>query len=142
MAAKAVQTYQLFTTATTDAAAQLDIPEDGDIVAIHGEMVASDLDTDADRIEAELSFLSTSQFTTNDARGSIAALRLMGTVETLVGVATPRAALDIALGDGIPVAAGERLYIHVSASAGVNPRISFHVYIAHRAVTRRRGRLR
>lgn len=140
--AKAIQAIKMIGVAAGDAAAAIDVREDSDIVAIAGTMTALDLDTEADFCRAELSFLSTNQMSTNDARGSLLQLELQGTVETLVGVMVPQTAIAVDLGDGIPVNAGERVYIHISTSTGVTPRAIFMLYMAQKAVTRRRGRLR
>ena len=115
--------------ATNDVAA-IDIPEDGEILAILGTLNASGMD-DADRASCELSFLSTNQIQINDARGSILEVSIRSVLSTNGGlIAAESVALSFSPGSGIPVNAGERIHLHTEGTTGVTPTGMFMIYLS------------
>lgn len=114
---------------TTDGVASIDVPEDGEIVAIAGVVYGTGM-ADDDRAMAEISFLSTSQFGVNDARGAIVGLVVQVGVVTTSGQAQAQDSGVIVFGGaGIPVNAGERIHLHTSATTGVIPSATFMLYM-------------
>lgn len=107
-------TIQLYGTTEADNIANVDMPDEGHILSAHIYGRVSTMAADADGFLYELSFGSTSSFTSNDARGVIA---IAGFNNELVGVAANTMRAD-AIGDfyfgvpGIKVFAGERIYLH------------------------------
>lgn len=121
--------YQLYanTGVSTPAAASIDVQFDGIIVAYHMWIEGQGMNTDADMISGELSFLSSNMMQSNDARGVIGSIRdrlsvgaagafKTGTQVSLAGIA-------------IAVQAGERIYIHTEVSAGNSVMVSARLYI-------------
>lgn len=133
---------KMYSAAAGDSVVQVDVPNDGEIVGVHGTVAGLGLDADGDFVRAELSFLSTSQLVTNDARGSIFALEIMVTAATVASVTKTSESVFVNLPDGIPVAAGERLHMHVADAAGVSPSTTFMIYFATRKAPTRRSRRR
>lgn len=126
--------------ATTEDVVSIDIAEDSEIVGIHCRIHATLMGTD-DTCEAELSFLSSAQFTTNDARGLIGAI----TVQTSNSTAEFGNAQEtefIGLPDGIPVSAGERIHMHLRSIGTGVPIGRFTLYMKQRAASRRARRRR
>jgi hypothetical protein len=122
--------------------ANIDVPEDGEILAIMGFVSGKGMDGDGDAIYAELSFLSSHQIETNDARGSI----LEVAHRVVVGAAgamqsSENVSIGFSPGSGIPVNGGERIHLHTFGSTGVTPKGSFLIYLSAggaRRATRRR----
>lgn len=135
-----VFTIKLAAIAAGDSAASADIPQDADIVGVSGYVGATGADADGDFVRAELSFLSTNQLLTNDARASIFQVEVMITSATVASIAKASEQQTIAIPDGIPVAAGERIHLHVTDAAGVSPVVVFMVYLKSRTAPRRRTR--
>ena len=114
---------------TNDVAA-IDIPEDGEILAILGTLNATGM-ADADRASVELSFLSTNQIQVNDARGSILEVTIRSVISTNGGLVTAESvALSFTPGSGIPVNAGERIHLHTEGTSGVTPVGMFMIYLS------------
>jgi len=108
---------QLYTTLTQDAAANVDIPDDGVILGMH-LLVDGALNADAEVVIAEVSFGSVAARTSNDAR------QIIGVIAQRMGLLTSGAASGIGsivydFRDGIQVFAGERIYLHTGATTGV-----------------------
>ncbi len=136
---------QLWAQTTGDGAAQIDIPEDALIVGVDWDMAASDLDSVADSALAQLSFLSTNQFSVNDARGVISSISIranntegtatnpiVSSVQKFVNMENP----------GLSVAGGERLHLHLSLSTGVAVSVRCVVHLSVRGTAVRRSRRR
>lgn len=125
--------YKLYAAGTggaEDAAASLDVQFNG---AIEGCLISAiaDLDADQEQLQVEASFLSTSTFTANDARGSIAMAQAQLNLTTSGG--SP-GQLNVAMtGMNIPVSAGERLYLHLLATAGTTSKVHVYLYVRDRA---------
>lgn len=129
--------YAAGTGGTEDGAAQLDVQFDGEINAIFGQMSA-DLDADQEFCAAELSFISTNSLTNNDTRGSLFTLRGQCSVGAAGMVIN-----DTNSGVGglaIPVTAGERIWLHLSATAGVTSSTTIYIYVADGAAVDQRRR--
>ncbi len=115
--AKGNQIIQMYTLTAGDAAASIDMPDDGVLLGLHWSGIIGGLAADEDYMRAQLSFGSTGAFTTNDARQVISTVSwgvdLIGAGSNLV-----RTDVNVAIefGDGIPVFGGERVYIHTLAN--------------------------
>lgn len=107
--------YKLYAagTTTTAAAATLTMPRSGVIRSIVAQANLFTA-TGGSRIVGELSFVNSSQVTTNDTRGEIAEVRssynlnTSGTHQGVESVVIP--ALNI------PIAAGDKLYLHLTVT--------------------------
>lgn len=134
---------------STDDIASVDMQEDGEIVcvggAIRGEYlntaIAMDLGHNPTLI-GELSFLSTNQIGSNDARGSIAGLVMSSYLffqDTTGGGGCPLSVMEsICLEGGISVNAGERIHLHgLSNMADLTGIATFLLYIKTRGGARR-----
>lgn len=120
--------YKLTGTTVQDNVASLDIIAAGHIVGMVWNMVA-DLDADGDRMELELSFASTSGFTSNDTRASLSGVGASNGLLTS-GAINGAATLAIPVPRGvIPVLAGERLYLHSKGTAGALGQASVWIYV-------------
>jgi len=133
------ETIQVFasTTGSSTDAATVDVPMDAEILGIQWAHRA-DIDGDDENSEAQLSFLSAAQFSTNDARGILVTTRMQAALTTS-GV-WPMFNNGYTQLHGIEVAAGERLHIHVSASTGVLTQVSFLIILRMRGMGRRQFR--
>jgi hypothetical protein len=120
---------KMYTATVGDAAASMDMPLDGMIVGVLFQTRAIGADVLNEGVFAELSFASTSGFAANDTRASIAGVaNILGAITT--GGANMAANVPLAFGaDGIPVSAGERLYLHTTSGGTVTIAVSCWVYI-------------
>lgn len=101
---------------TEDAAANVDVPQDGVITGIDWD-VQAEVDADAESIGVELSFIATGQLTQNDVRGRISGVSAKFSLTTEGGGTFSLQKFVDPM--DLPVAGGERLYLHIVASAGV-----------------------
>lgn len=131
--------YKLFSTTDGDGAASLDVIENGVITGVYFSGYAA-LSADGDSFEAEVSFASTSGFSTNDTKSSLAKV---ATEVELVTSGQPQNGINIMVAPlEIPVQQGERLYLHTATPVGAAAiRISAYVYCKDRARSPRRVRL-
>lgn len=132
--------YKLYASTIGDGAANLDIIANGRIEGVYFSGYTG-LSADADSFEAEVSFSSSSGFTTNDTKSSIACVRQE--VE-LVTSGEVQNALNVFVGPlDIPVTQGERIYLHTARPAGTpSPtRMSVYIYVADSVGSARRVRL-
>lgn len=109
-----IKVYKLYMTQTSsgDAGASLDIQEDGEICAILLDVTVTGADALNDGATVELSLSSVSGFGTNDTRASLIGLSItQGFLTSGGGPASKNAFITFAP-HGIPVAAGERIYLH------------------------------
>lgn len=127
--------YKLYGTGVTDAVASLDIVANGNIVAIAVAHEA-DLPADNNTSRMEVSFSSTSGFTSNDTKSSIITSRLFASLVTS-GLATTGANFGVS-GLKIPVTLGERIYLHGS---GTTMTATVYIYTDDRSAAGRRQRL-
>lgn len=118
--------YAAGTGGTENAAAQLDIQFDGVITAIHGSVIG-DLDTDLDKVKAEVSFISTNTLINNDTRGSLITVAEFAAIGA-AGAAVTQANSSVS-NLSIPVTAGERLWLHIVATASVDSEVTFYLYV-------------
>lgn len=130
--------YKLFaqgTSGTTqDSAAALDIRTNGAIMGFILEIWGEGMDALDDTAQLEVSFLATNTFTVSDTRGSI------GMVDVSANLTTSGAAKTVNVvaigGLNIPVAQGERIYLHTKGDAGVTPFATVYLYVDQRGVGR------
>lgn len=133
-----MSTYKLrnaFTGSDEDAAA-LDIQFPG-ILTAYWWSVTADLDADSESFLLEVSFLSSSTFLTNDARGSISVVS--GTGVGTPGFIYPQINGGLS-GLRIPVSAGERVHMHGSLSGTANVIASCYLYVEDSSDPRLRRR--
>jgi hypothetical protein len=104
--------YKFYTATVGDAAASIDIVKSGKIEAIQWATVG-DLDADGEAFNAELSFSSSSGFTTHDTKSSISAIRQLAAGTPAAYDAVNLFMAPLAIG----VTEGERLYLHTSGAA-------------------------
>lgn len=121
--------YQLYGSgaASADGVASLDIQFDGDIVAWHASAQQSAADALSDGYAWQASFISTSMFASNDARGVI------GNVNSRLGLLTSGGG-NMATNTGmsglnVPVVAGERIYLHLSVLGGGSSACTWLLYV-------------
>ena len=118
--------YKLFgagTGGTQNAISQLDVQFDGVIVGMAMTMLA-DLDTDLDKVKAEMSFISTNSLSSTDTRGSLLTVAIFASVT--FGVTQSNLALGGLL---IPVTAGERIWLHIEGSTSVDSDVTGYLYV-------------
>lgn len=136
---------QLFGNASGDAAGAFDVPEDANIVGVDWDMSGSNLDTVGDAASAQLSFLATSQFSVNDARGMISTISMTANATEGTGtdpaVTTIQKYIDMS-DPGLSVSGGERVYLHISLSSGVAAGVRCVIHLSVRGSAVRRSRRR
>ena len=111
---------------TENGLAQVDVQFDGIITAIFGSI---DMDVAANGNEAvyELSFLSVNTIGTNDTRGALFQLRSKAVV---LANGTLQSAENAGIGGlAIKINAGERLWMHVVATAAIVTEGAIYVYV-------------
>lgn len=107
--------YKMYASANpADALATLDIVADGRIVAIGGYMDPAYAGADGS-VRSELSFASSSGFASNDTRSSFWGMASRHDFTTSGGVQS--VVNEMVTGLDIPVALGERLYLHATGTA-------------------------
>jgi len=111
---------------TEDSNASIDIQAVGTITAMHMSMTA-DLDADLEFCIAEISFLSSNTVGVNDARGS---LMIVATANSQAAAGTTVPAVNSGVSNvGIPVNQGERVHLHINATAGVTSVVHGYLYV-------------
>jgi len=104
-------------TATTVATASIDVPADGTIRAITLGMSFQDATPAiSDALSAELTFLSTPQFLTNDARGSLCQTGFNVAFQDAARLVLQGVPFCVLTPIAVAVAAGERIFLHIQAS--------------------------
>ena len=127
-------------TGSSDSVVSIDMPEDGEIIAISGT-ISDDTMVIAERVRIEISFLSTSQFNSNDARGAIFMMSL-GSITTTGGSSAHANHAVSFGGDGIPINAGERIHMHASITGSPAAEAEVLLYIKLKGGARRSTRRR
>jgi len=123
-----------------NAIAMIDIPSDGFLIGVDWDLTC-DLDADAEICEAELSFIATTQISTNDVRGRISSISANAGVLSAVGVSATSIQKWLSNFD-LSVAGGERLFLHINATAGVTSRLRCNLFLDQPGSTRRSARRR
>ena len=123
---------------TEDAAAVIDVPDDGNLVGVQVAH-AADIDSTDEASTVSLSFIATNQLTTNDSRGEIIVTRVRSGLVTAEG-GSPFTNFYTPMDVG--VSGGERLYIHIVASAGVITGVSMILHFSFRRPPARRSQRR
>ena len=115
----------------TNDVASIDIPSNGEIIAVMGYVTVSGFDALDDKGYAELSFLSTNQIAVNDARGSILEVTVRQSFLTSGGGnGSQMVTMTFPSGYGIPVNGGERIHLHTQGSTGNTPTAAFMIYLS------------
>ena len=140
--AQEITVIQMFGNSSADGAATIDIPQDGRLVGLGFSVGAGGMDAENDGASIEISFNSTNQRTTNDARASIASGKIRVTAATVAAIQTTHLNKEVTLMGGIEVLAGERIYMHILLTSGVSVAALVLLYFefrkTRRAATRRR----
>jgi hypothetical protein len=82
-----------------------------------------------DGVSCEVSFASVNALTTNDTRASIIGGRAYQGFLTTGGSQVGKAIVIDFGPDGIPVNAGERMYLHVAATGTVSSQVTVFLYV-------------
>lgn len=109
--------------------ASVDMIQDGKIMAVAAHLTPKNPGSSDESLRAELSFLSTNQIQSNDARGSICKIEEEIVFATGVGRQSFGRSLFFEFPGGIPVNAGERIHLHSSGSTGADAEITFDMYV-------------
>lgn len=131
--------YKLFGAGTggaEESLANLDVQFDGEIVAMSGTIYA-DLDAADEIVIAEVSFLSSNTWATNDARGSL--FMMVNNLAIVTSGSSPGTNHSVS-GLFVPITAGERIHLHISATAGVISQTNVYVYVRDGTPTELRRR--
>ena len=120
--------------ASADSVVNVDVPEDGAIEAVVATISDSTL-LATEGVTAELSFLSSNQLATNDARGIIYSIVLFAGGTT--GRNKSSEITSVSFPGGIPVAAGERIHMHVNVVGAPSARCTFIMYMSTKGGGRR-----
>jgi len=135
-----IQMFATLTAAVTDSIANIDIPTNGRLIGVDWSMQVIGLSAEGDVANLELAFIATNQRTTNDARGTVSAVKAAANEATPGGIGAVAKYVD--LRPGVKVSAGERLYLHGQASTGVTINgiilVQFDFGSPRRAAVRRR----
>jgi hypothetical protein len=111
--------YKLFAQSVGAAgSASLDVREDDTIVGIFLDMSVAGV-VDGTSGECELSFLSSSSFTTNDVVGALAGMKTDFELLTSGGINNARSGWFPC---NVDVNAGERIHLHVTSTATITVR--------------------
>jgi len=132
--------YGVIAGGTENALASIDIPQDGFIIGIDWDLSVN-LDADNENSTAELSFIATNQLSTNDVRGRLSSV----STRIYVGDATGPAISTVQKWLGsfdLAVSGGERLYLHVNSTAGVNGDVRCNLFVDLGTTVRRSARRR
>lgn len=127
--------------ATSNDVVSVDIQNDGLIEGVWVQVTATGMDALNDNCRAEVSFLSTNTFGTNDTRGSILIVSAFQSFLTSGGGLSGGQGF-VTFAKGIPVVAGERIHCHTTGSTGVTPTVTAFLYVRTTSNARSSGRRR
>lgn len=116
MAFEIIQVVGAGTGGTQDGVSSIFVPQDGELEGIQWSLNAI-LNADSEFCVAELSFVSTNQQTVNDARGPISTIRSQ--VSAITAAGTVLSEINLYVPMGLAVQGGERIFLHIIATAGV-----------------------
>ena len=137
MAIEIIGMFAAGTGGTEESAAVIDIRQDGSLVGLDWDCYAT-LDATDESLAAELSFIATTQITTNDVRGRISSVSIINELLT-------SGQNSVSIQKFVPllelqVFGGERLHIHLVATAGVTSSVRINLHFQMGPLTRRAGR--
>lgn len=116
--AKGTSVIQLATNSIADAAASIDMQDDGFVEGAYLGFRVTSVAADGDGGQAEISFGSTSSFNTNDARQVIARGDYVLALATAAAFARSSFSQFYHFGEGLPFFGGERVFLHTAIIAG------------------------
>lgn len=122
----AIVPYKMFASVFGDGAATIDVREDGMLRGVAWNF-ETDLDADGENAGFELSFAATNGFTSNDTTASIIGDGIRAGL--LTSGALNASCRGYVSDLNIPVASGERLFLHTSASGPTACRLSVWLYL-------------
>ena len=104
-----------------DDVAQIDVPDDGFLLGVSMHIRGVSMDVEADHVGMMISFGSTSNFETNDARTVIGMIFVGGSGAGVLTNINNQEQIFIPFGEkGLPVFAGERLHMHTQKMGGAD----------------------
>ena len=112
---------------TDNGIAQLDVQFDGVITGIHGDIQLPAV-ANADFAFSEVSFISTNTRGISDTRGSIMSIEMEAALAGAAFASDFSKTTDMA-GLAVIVTAGERLWLHIVATASRAVRSTFYMYV-------------
>jgi len=116
--------------AATYEAAQIDIPADGTLYAVHLQMMVADLGPASNEsVFAELSFISTPQYASNDSRGSIAQVGVGTFFADAARLVAHGGEVFAMSGLNIKLNAGERIYLHATPGGSLIATAVAYMYV-------------
>jgi len=117
--------------AATYEAAQIDIPADGTLYAFNMQILVGDATpVNNESVFAELSFISSPQFASNDSRGSIGQVGVGGYQALAATTVIIDGAWTMAMsGLNIHLNAGERIYLHATPGGSITATVVAYMYI-------------
>lgn len=125
MSVEVIGMYATGTGGIENASAQIDIPQDGFILGVDWDGYAL-LNASDEMIIAEFSFIATHQTTSNDVRGRISSISAaMHLLTSGSNVNDLQKYVDL---KELAVSGGERVYIHLNATAGVVSSIRLNLH--------------
>lgn len=133
--------YKLYSGTAGDSVASLDIQLDGEIESILMSCDASGVNLMDEGVQVEVSFLSTNTFAVNDSRGS---LMIIQSRSGLLTSGALNSAINMSVSAlGVPVAAGERIHLHILDIGTISGRTGMaYLYVRDKGVSRMAPRRR
>ncbi len=133
--------YKLYASEAGDSVANLDVQLDGIITAILMTCEARGVDSINEGIRAEVSFLSINTFITTDTRGSLMIIQSISGLLTS-GMLNTATNMNVS-GLEVPVAAGERIHLHIADVGTLSARAAHaYLYITDKGIARPAARRR
>ncbi len=116
--------------AATYEAAQIDLPADGTLYALHLMVSVSDATpASSEQVFAELSFISTPQYAANDSRGSLAQCNIKTYFADAARLAISGNSEFSMTGLNVRLNAGERIYLHCTPEGSIAANAIAYLYI-------------
>lgn len=136
MSVEIIGMYALVAGGVQDGVSQVDIPQDGFILGLDWD-AAVFLNASTEFFKCELSFIATNQFQTNDVRGRISSISSsMHLLTSGIGVVSVQKYVDI---KELTVSGGERLFLHLDATASTGGDVRCNVHFEMRGGSTRRS---
>ncbi len=133
--------YKLYGAASTDSVASLDIQLDGVITSMLMTGMCAGVNALDEGMQAEISFLSSNTFGSNDVRGSLMTMQIRSGMLTS-GMGNMCDNINIS-SVNIPVNAGERIHLHIRDAGTLTGRVVHaYLYVEDKGVSRLSSRRR
>lgn len=139
MSTEIIGMFGAITGGAQDALATIDVPQDSTLVGIDWDLSAI-MDAE-ENVDCELSFIGTSQFSTNDVRGRISSIAARTAVITAVGLTVVSIQKWMSNFE-ITLAGGERIHLHVLSAASLQGSVRCGLFLDMTSSIRRSARRR